>query len=105
MLQDIRKIFRRSHRFFGVLGLADRIEHVLGDVQDLRALRSCFESVRPDMVFHLAAQSLVRPSYDDPVDTFRTNVMGTVNLLDCVRRATHVVQAAVIIATDTNPTC
>ena len=70
-----------------------------GDVRDLPTLRAAMESVRPSVVFHLAAQSLVRPSYRDPVGTYATNVMGTVNLLDAVRTVGGV-DAAVIVTSD-----
>jgi CDP-glucose 4,6-dehydratase len=62
------------------------ITHHLGDVRDLAALQQALANARPDIVFHLAAQSLVRPSYADPVGTFATNVMGTVNLLEATRQ-------------------
>ena len=74
----------RSH--FEMLGLQERIEHVVGDVRDAAALDAIFQSSKPEYVFHLAAQALVKESYEDPVSTFATNVMGSVNLLDAVRR-------------------
>ncbi len=64
---------------------ASGVESVSGDVRDLGALATSMRRARPEVVFHLAAQSLVRRSYDDPADTFATNVMGTVNLLDAAR--------------------
>ncbi len=69
------------------------IEHRIGDVRDLAPVRRMFEDANPEVVFHLAAQSLVRPSYDDPVGTYATNVMGTVHVLEAARRcaATRVV--------------
>jgi len=54
-------------------------------VRDLAALSAAVAACRPEIVFHLAAQPLVRPSYDDPRGTFETNVMGVVNLLEAVR--------------------
>ena len=72
---------------FVQLKLAKRIKsHVIGDVRDLKALTAAVKAARPDYVFHLAAQPLVRESYRSPVETFDTNVMGTVNLLEAVRR-------------------
>ena len=72
---------------FVQLKLAKRIKsHVIGDVRDLKALTAAVKTAKPDFVFHLAAQPLVRESYRTPVETFETNVMGTVNLLDAVRR-------------------
>lgn len=59
--------------------------HTHGDIRDLEALQRCMEEHRPHVVFHLAAQSLVRPSYQDPLGTLATNVMGTANLLQATR--------------------
>lgn len=59
--------------------------HVTGDVRDLPGLRKTFRGCRPEIVFHLAAQPIVRESYKDPVGTYSTNVMGTVNVLECIR--------------------
>ena len=72
---------------FAQLKLAKRIRsHVIGDVRDLKALTAAIRAAKPDFVFHLAAQPLVRESYRVPVETFETNVMGTVNVLEAVRR-------------------
>ena len=74
------------HGLFNQLGLAKRIKsHVIGDVRGLAALTRALKAAKPDFVFHLAAQPLVRLSYQEPVETFETNVMGTVNLLEAVR--------------------
>lgn len=70
---------------FRKLRLAERMRSVEGDVRDLAYLRQTFLEFCPEFVFHLAAQPLVLESYRDPVDTYSTNVMGTVNLLECVR--------------------
>lgn len=71
---------------FKQLRLADRIKsHTIGDVRDLPKLKTVIRKVKPDFVFHLAAQPLVRYSYDHPVETFETNVMGTVNILEACR--------------------
>ena len=72
---------------FTQLGLVSRLRHIEGDVRDLAAMRSAVDAARPDLVFHLAAQPLVRLSYEQPVETYATNVMGTVNLLEAVRLA------------------
>ena len=58
---------------------------ITGDVRDLSYLRLVFEETRPEIVFHLAAQPIVRASYEEPVYTYETNVMGTVHVLECVR--------------------
>jgi len=84
---------------FTDLSLASRVDSHLGDVRDLNQLRSVTADFRPDIVFHLAAQSLVRRSYKDPVGNYATNVMGTVNVLEAVRQ-TDSVSAAVIVTTD-----
>lgn len=86
---------------FNQLKLAKRIKsHVIGDVRDLKALTVAIKKARPDFVFHLAAQPLVRESYAKPVETFETNVMGTVNLLDAIRRAKPRKCSVVCITTD-----
>lgn len=64
-----------------------KIESAIGDVRDPSSLSAAIASCDPDIVFHLAAQSLVRASYEDPVSTYATNVMGTVHLLEAARRA------------------
>ena len=72
---------------FDQLRLAGRLaSHVIGDVRDREGLFAALAVARPDFVFHLAAQPLVRLSYREPVETFDANVMGTVHLLDAVRR-------------------
>jgi len=84
---------------FAASGLADKIIHVHGDVRDLDHLRDVFAGYEPEMVFHLAAQALVRASYDDPKMTFDTNIGGTVNVLEAVRR-TDSVRVLVNITSD-----
>lgn len=71
---------------FYVSGLESTMESVIGDIRDLEHLKEVFEKVQPDLVFHLAAQPIVRDSYKDPVHTYETNVMGTVHVLECVRQ-------------------
>jgi CDP-glucose 4,6-dehydratase len=66
-------------------GLADRIRHVEADIRDFDIVRSVVEETMPDVVFHLAAQSLVRYSYDHPLETYATNVMGTAHVLEACR--------------------
>lgn len=84
---------------FVELGLANRMQHIIGDVRDLEHLRSAIVAAQPEVVFHLAAQPLVRLSYEQPVLTYETNVMGTVNLLEAVR-ACPSVQAVVVVTSD-----
>ena len=61
------------------------MESVIGDIRDLEHLKKTFEAAQPEIVLHLAAQPIVRDSYKDPVYTYETNVMGTVNILECAR--------------------
>ena len=81
------------------LGILKEMRDVHGDVRDLAALSRVFREARPEVVFHLAAQPIVRESYRQPVDTFTVNVMGTVNLLECIR-ASDVVRSALVVTTD-----
>lgn len=74
-----------SPSMFHIIGLEDRMEHVVGDVRNLAFLQQVFERVQPEVVIHLAAQPIVRDSYKDPVYTYETNVMGTVHMLECIR--------------------
>lgn len=71
---------------FDQLGLADRIRNIVGDVRDAQALAAAVTAARPDFIFHLAAQPLVRESYRTPVETYDTNVMGTIHLLEAARQ-------------------
>jgi len=75
------------------------VTHVEGDVRDVDAVEAAVTAARPDVVFHLAAQPLVRLSYDRPVETFATNVQGTVHLLDACRRM-PTIKAVVCITSD-----
>ena len=84
---------------FVQLGLAARLQHIEADVRDLARLHAAVAAARPDFIFHLAAQPLVRASYRDPVETYSTNVMGTVNLLEAARRAGRPC-AVVVVTTD-----
>lgn len=81
-----------------VLGLNRRVPAVIGDIRDPDVVSAAFAAARPDAVFHLAAQPLVRASYDDPVGTYAANVMGTVHVLEAMRRAGT--RAGVLITTD-----
>ena len=70
---------------FHLLRLGETMDHRRGDITDLDHLMQVFEEIRPEIVFHLAAQPIVRESYRDPVYTYETNVMGTVHVLECIR--------------------
>jgi CDP-glucose 4,6-dehydratase len=84
---------------FEVLGLANRLRHIQGDVRGLEQVNAAFGTFKPEIVFHLAAQAIVRTSYDDPKTTFDTNLGGTVNLLEAIRR-TPTVKTAILITSD-----
>ncbi len=71
---------------FEEAGIAEKINHVVGDIRDREKLMKVFEEVQPEIVLHLAAQPIVRESYKDPVGTYETNVMGTVNICEAVRQ-------------------
>ncbi len=84
---------------FELLGTAKKMKSIIGDVRDRSNLVSMITSAKPDIVFHLAAQPLVRLSYREPAETYETNVMGTVNILEAVR-ATSSVRSFVNVTTD-----
>lgn len=84
---------------FELLGLDRKMHHVLGDIRDASLIARTLDAFQPDFVFHLAAQALVRPSYQDPASTFATNVLGSVNLLEAVRRCRSV-RSLVYITSD-----
>jgi CDP-glucose 4,6-dehydratase len=79
--------------------LSEKIVDERGDINDLKRIKEIFEKYNPEIVFHLAAQPLVRESYDIPVETFNTNIIGTVNVLECIRNSNSV-KAGVMITTD-----
>jgi CDP-glucose 4,6-dehydratase len=82
---------------FEQIGLSSRMENVVGEIRDLSSLCAVVDRVRPNFIFHLAAQPLVRLSYLQPVETYSTNVMGTVNLLEAIRLAGQ--RCAVVVVT------
>jgi CDP-glucose 4,6-dehydratase len=84
---------------FKLSGLEEHISSIYGDVRNLDALQSAMNKAQPEIVFHLAAQPLVRLSYKEPVLTYETNVMGTVNVLEAVRH-TASVRSVVNVTTD-----
>lgn len=79
--------------------VADGMTSIEGDVRDLDRLRSVVDQFQPEIILHLAAQALVRPSYDDPINTFSTNVMGTANVLEAARQARGL-RAMVMVTSD-----
>ena len=84
---------------FEISDIANRIRSYEGDVRDLEHLKAVFAEVQPEIVIHMAAQPLVRESYKNPVYTYDVNVMGTVNVLECVR-ITDSVKSFVNVTTD-----
>jgi CDP-glucose 4,6-dehydratase len=84
---------------FACLDLDGRMESVAGDLRDVDALTQTFGRCRPEIVFHLAAQPLVRRAHRDPIETFSTNIMGTINVLEAIRQ-TPSVAAAIVVTTD-----
>lgn len=76
---------KHETRLFDLCGVKEQIVHVKGDVRDLEHLQEVFRTYQPEIVIHMAAQPIVRTSYQDPVGTYGTNVMGTVHILECVR--------------------
>ncbi len=72
---------------FSISGVEKNITSVIGDIRDMASLKAAFDKAQPEIVLHLAAQPIVRDSYKDPAYTYETNVMGTVNILECVRNS------------------
>lgn len=84
---------------FNIINIKENINSIIGDVRDLKELEKELCNCEPDIVFHLAAQPLVRESYKNPAYTYETNVMGTVNLLESIRNCKSV-RSVVIVTTD-----
>lgn len=84
---------------FALSDVKKDIRHIKGDVRDYQHLQEVFSSFLPEIVFHLAAQPIVRESYENPLYTYETNVMGTVNVLEAIRRTVSV-KSVVIVTTD-----
>lgn len=75
---------------FEIAGIEADVHSVIGDIRDYVSLKAAFDEAQPEIVLHLAAQPIVRDSYKNPAYTYETNVMGTVNILECVRNSTYV---------------
>ena len=71
---------------FNTANLTDKIQHIILDIRDKKSLEEAIQNIQPDYVFHLAAQSLVRKSYEDPLETWNTNLNGTLNVLETLRK-------------------
>ena len=80
--------------------IPEKMNSIIGDVRDLDKLKEAFQGANPEIVIHMAAQPLVRESYENPVYTYETNVMGVVNLLECIRLHGESVKSVVNVTTD-----
>ncbi len=88
-----------QENLFDLANVESGIKSVIGDIRDLNLLKETFLRYQPEIVFHLAAQPIVREGYKNPVYTYETNVMGTVNVLECIR-STQCVKSFLNITTD-----
>ena len=84
---------------FEIANISQDIHSVIGDIRDYKSLKAAFDEAQPEIVLHLAAQPIVRDSYRNPSYTYETNVMGTVNILECVR-TTSCVKSFLNVTTD-----
>ena len=84
---------------FELAGLDGKMTSVIGDIRDYAKLKAAFDAAQPEIVLHLAAQPIVRDSYKAPAYTYETNVMGTVNILECVRNS-NCVRSFLNVTTD-----
>lgn len=84
---------------FNILKIEEEMESIIGDIRELELLKKEIDDFKPDIIFHLAAQPLVRESYVNPVYTYETNVIGTVNLLECIRQCESI-KSVVNVTTD-----
>ena len=84
---------------FSISKVEEKMNSIIGDIRDLEALERAFSDAQPEIVLHLAAQPIVRDSYKDPRYTYETNVMGTVNILECVRKS-NCVRSVLNVTTD-----
>lgn len=81
---------KKEYSLFEIAKIEESIDSIYGDIRDYACLEKAFKKAQPEIVFHLAAQPIVRESYKNPMYTYETNVMGTVNILECVRKCTCV---------------
>ncbi|HMQ48406.1 MAG TPA: CDP-glucose 4,6-dehydratase [Saprospiraceae bacterium] len=95
----ISKDITTQPAMFEVLGLEQQIQHHFADIRDGAVLNQLFQKIKPDFVFHLAAQAIVSTSYANPIETFSTNVLGTANVLEAFRHLDHPC-IAVLITSD-----
>ena len=88
-----------SPSLFEIADIAQDVHSVIGDIRDYATLKAAFDAAQPEIVLHLAAQPIVRDSYKNPAYTYETNVMGTVNILECVRNS-NCVKSFLNVTTD-----
>jgi CDP-glucose 4,6-dehydratase len=88
-----------SPSLYDILDLNNIIESEIGDIRDLIKLKKSIDAFKPEIVIHMAAQPLVRHSYKEPIDTYSTNIMGTINVLEAIRSCSSV-KAVVVVTTD-----
>lgn len=88
-----------SPNLFELSKIENQMTSVIGDVRDYASLKAAFDKAKPEIVFHLAAQPIVREGYKNPLYTYETNVMGTANLLECVRQS-DTVRSVLNVTTD-----
>lgn len=98
-VKGFSKLPDAEQSLFNILKIENEVESVIGDIRDLEKLNKSICDFKPDVIFHLAAQPLVRESYNNPVYTYETNVIGTVNLLESIRNCESV-KSVVNITTD-----
>lgn len=88
-----------SPSLFELAGIESKLNSIIGDIRDYNSLKKAFDDAQPEIVFHLAAQPIVRDSYTNPAYTYETNVMGTVNIFECIRNS-DCVKSVLNITTD-----
>lgn len=88
-----------SPNLFSLLGIKNDIKNYFCDIKNFKEVKEILEREKPEIVFHLAAQPLVRDSYDDPLYTFETNIIGTANILQAIKEA-GCIKSAIIVTTD-----
>lgn len=76
-----------NQSLFKIAKIGQNINSIIGDIRDYKNLKRVFDRTKPEIIFHLAAQPLVIEGYNNPLETYETNVMGTVNILECVRNS------------------
>ena len=85
---------------FNELGIETKIDHNIGDIRDFQNFFDVCSRFKPEFIFHLAAQPLVRESYNNPKETFEINMLGTLNVLEVIRNMNEIIKVGVIITSD-----